>query len=105
MPVIHPTRGSLGTEIRRRRRQRDWSQDDLAMAVRVSQAVVSAWERGEFRPSPDHMKRIHDVLGIPLDLWWDYTPPDATVRYRQPALDLRLRAPPPPVPHANSPPA
>ena len=105
MPVVHPTRGALGTEIRRLRKQRGWSQDALAAEVGSSQAVVSAWERGSFRPSPTHMKRIHDVLGIPLDLWWDYTPPDAdTLQYRQPSLDLRFRAPPPPVPHANSPP-
>ena len=106
MPVVHPTRGALGTEIRRLRKQRGWSQDALAAEVGSSQAVVSAWERGSFRPSPTHMKRIHDILGIPLDLWWDYEPPTVdTVRYRQLCLDLRLRTPRPPTPLANAPPS
>ena len=100
MPKLTNPPTDLSHAIRDARLNRRMTQFDLAVVCKVSQPLVSSWERGRSRPHPEAMRILHDHLGIPYDLYFTTD----TVRYRQPALDLRLRVPRPPVPHANSPP-
>lgn len=61
-----PSPATLGEAIRRARKDtRGWTQVDLAAALKVDQATVSKWERGE--NSPDHVTimRIEAVLDLP----------------------------------------
>lgn len=59
------TAPNLGTLLRRVRRDRGVSQAQLARDIGVSQAAVSYYERGMNAPSPQVLKRIEAVLGLP----------------------------------------
>lgn len=54
----------LAAELKRVRRERNWSQRDLADAVGVSQVMVCKWEKGTGGfPTVPNCKRLADVLG------------------------------------------
>ena len=50
-----------------RRRQKGWSQTDLATASKVSREIIGKYERGEAVPSIDFAKRIADAFEVSLD--------------------------------------
>lgn len=52
---------ALGDLIRRKRRERSWTQGDLAQEVGVSQGLVSDWENGKALP---HGRPVYTVLGV-----------------------------------------
>jgi transcriptional regulator with XRE-family HTH domain len=65
--VLHePTdfRRALGGRLRRAREARGMSQGEVAEELKVSRALVSKWERGEKRPTPDNLARLEDLLGL-----------------------------------------
>lgn len=49
------------------RKQKGWSQTDLARESAVSREILGKYERGEAVPSIDFAKRIADALGVSLD--------------------------------------
>jgi len=49
------------------RKQKDWSQSDLARESNVSREIIGKYERGEAVPSIEFAKRIADALGVSLD--------------------------------------
>lgn len=49
------------------RKQKGWSQTDLASASKVSREIIGKYERGEAVPSIDFAKRIADAFGVSLD--------------------------------------
>jgi transcriptional regulator with XRE-family HTH domain len=55
-------REAVGEYIARRRKALDMSQDELANAVRVTRTVVSRWENGRQRPSPEQIEDLCRVL-------------------------------------------
>ena len=49
------------------RKDRKWSQTDLAEKTEISQVMVGKYERGDATPSIDVAKRIADAFGVTLD--------------------------------------
>lgn len=49
------------------RRERDWTQKDLANSLGVSRQTIIAIERGKYAPSLPLAFRISRVFGRPLD--------------------------------------
>lgn len=58
---------NLGAWLREARRERLWSQAELARALGVHHAVVSRWESGQRVPSLAHVYAIARVLNTPLE--------------------------------------
>ena len=109
-----PARRAIGRAVKFLRRREQLTQRQLADRLGVTINAVSELERGIRNVGIDSLLRINAALdlepGEALEVAAEYIRLDAldggadTLQYRQPALDLRFRAPPPPVPHANSPP-
>ena len=57
----------IGARIRTVRRERGWTQDELAQAVRVSRSAVAQWETGRAGQLIPNLARIADVLGVGLE--------------------------------------
>lgn len=49
------------------RKEKGWSQTDLAKESNVSREIIGKYERGEAVPSIDFAKRIADAFGVSLD--------------------------------------
>jgi transcriptional regulator with XRE-family HTH domain len=59
------TRPRLDAErLRTLRRQRHWTQADLARRAGVSLKVVQAAEQGRTQPRPDTLRKLARVLGV-----------------------------------------
>ena len=54
---------SFGKKIAMLRKDKDWSQTDLANELNTSVSVVSRYERDEMTPSVDTAKRVAELLG------------------------------------------
>lgn len=50
-----------------RRRERRWTQSQVAQLVRIGQPVISLIEQGRFIPTPDQLARLGRALDIPPD--------------------------------------
>lgn len=59
-----PYRHSLGTLLRERRKRAGISQSDVADAIQVTPASVSAWELGERAPGPAHLAGLLRLFNI-----------------------------------------
>lgn len=57
----------IGSKITELRKQKGWSQTDLAGKVNVSRVIIGRYERDEAVPSIDVAKRIADAFEISLD--------------------------------------
>jgi transcriptional regulator with XRE-family HTH domain len=62
---IHAKR-LLARNLRQLRLQRSWSQDDLADAARVRQALVSALEVATANPTLESLDKIAAALGVEI---------------------------------------
>lgn len=49
------------------RKEKGWSQTDLAKESNVSREIIGKYERGEAVPSIEFAKRIADAFGVSLD--------------------------------------
>ena len=56
---------SIGSNIKRLREAKGWSQEKLAEMLGVTFQAVSSWERDEYRPEFDTFIRLTEVLGVP----------------------------------------
>lgn len=56
----------IAARIAAARRQAGWSQQRLAQAVGAAQTTVSSWERGRTEPGREDVRRIAEVLDIPV---------------------------------------
>jgi len=56
--------GRIITELRK---QKTWSQTDLANESTISRVMIGKYEREEASPSIEAAKRIADALGVSLD--------------------------------------
>ncbi len=56
--------GKIITDLRK---EKSWSQADLAGKTGISQVMVGKYERGDASPSIEVAKRITDALGVSLD--------------------------------------
>lgn len=58
----------LGNKIKRLRRERKISQDEIAEKLFVSRQTVYRWESGTARPSKRHLEELSELLGAQLRL-------------------------------------
>ncbi len=72
-----------GSEIKRRREAKGWTQQKLATVLRVGVRTVSGWERGESVPR-SRMGMLEEVFGV--------TPASDAVDPLREASDLALLA-------------
>lgn len=59
--------GSLGERVRAMRRDKGWSQADLAARLGVLQSQVSGWEKNQRTPSPINTLRLSQAFGVTVD--------------------------------------
>ena len=57
----------FGAYIRARRQQLDLSQNDVAKKLKVAQNYVTYLERNQRRPNDELIKKIAEVLSLPVD--------------------------------------
>jgi len=57
----------LGRKIAKLRKERDWSQDELAQKVGVHGRHVTRWERDKIKPSAKTLARLAEVFEITVD--------------------------------------
>ena len=58
---------TFGQRLHDLRRQRGWSQTELAAKVDTSGPIIGRYERGDMTPSIDMARKIADVLAVTLD--------------------------------------
>ena len=58
---------SLGTRIKRLRQDRNWSQAQFALKLKVHQKQISGYERNVHVPSMDLLIRVADLFNVSLD--------------------------------------
>ena len=58
---------NFGKRLRRLRKERGLTQDDIAAAIGVSRQIISRWERNEAVPKADNLTALADTLGISAD--------------------------------------
>ncbi len=58
---------NLGNKISELRKQKGWSQSELARHIEVSREIVGRYERGDAMPSIDIAKRMADAFEVSLD--------------------------------------
>lgn len=63
-----PDPGSVGARIRDYRRERGWTQDDLASAIGVSRSAVAQWETDRAGQIRGNLTRIAEALGISVEV-------------------------------------
>lgn len=57
----------IGSKITELRKQKNWSQSDLAKAVDASRDIIGKYERGENSPSIEMAIKLADALDISVD--------------------------------------
>jgi transcriptional regulator with XRE-family HTH domain len=65
-PAMRDWRAVLGRNVRRVRRQRKLTQEQLAFEAEIDLTYMGGIERGKRNPSLLVMARIADALGVPL---------------------------------------
>lgn len=64
----------IGKNIKRLRRERGYSQEQLARKLNVTQGAVSHWENGSHFPEAAQLLAIAQLFGVPLDTFTDESP-------------------------------
>ena len=49
------------------RKQKGWSQDDLADRLNLTRQAVSKWETGSSKPDIDNVKNISQLFSVKID--------------------------------------
>lgn len=60
--------GSLGSRIRDLRRDKGWTQDDLARLIGVSRSAVAQWETDRSGQVSGNLSRIAQAFGVTLEV-------------------------------------
>jgi transcriptional regulator with XRE-family HTH domain len=58
---------NIGNKITELRKQKKWSQAELAKAVNASRDIIGKYERNENAPSIEMAHKIADVFGVTID--------------------------------------
>ena len=59
--------GNIGDLIVEKRKERGLTQAELGEMLGISGKAVSKWERGLSKPCDEHLERLIDLLGLPVD--------------------------------------
>ena len=62
----------IGEKIKAKRRERDYTQEELANILGVSKAAVSKWENDESFPDVTMLPQIAQLFHITMDELFDY---------------------------------
>ena len=54
----------LSDNIQKYRKQKGWSQEELAVRLNVARQTISKWERGTSVPDADMLIQLSDLLGV-----------------------------------------
>jgi len=57
----------FGEKLKNERKQRGWSQEELAEKLYVSRQSVSKWENGQNYPSIEIIIKVSDLFGVTMD--------------------------------------
>ena len=57
----------LSDELRKLRKERNLTQNQLAEALNISQSTVASWEKGTRQPTTDFLPTIAEFYGISID--------------------------------------
>ena len=55
----------IGEKIRKLRKQKNFSQEDLAGKLNVHSVTVSKWENGTMQPRTQNIKEMAEIFGVP----------------------------------------
>lgn len=79
------------------RREKGWTQDELALKVGVTRQAVSKWERGVIAPSTVNLIALGRLYGVSLDELANGGPPEEAEGAETPgdAAEITPEAPPP----------
>ena len=58
---------SIGRKIRELRKEKDWSQNELAKRARTRPHVISYYENDKSVPSVEGLTKLANAFGVPLD--------------------------------------
>lgn len=64
--------GQIHTEIKKLRQLNDWTQNDMADILKVSQAYYSKIERGERNPTEDILQKLTRILHLEEDYFSEF---------------------------------
>ena len=64
---------SVGEKLKECRKQRQWTQEDLARQLNVTRQAVSNWERDKTLPDVYMLKEIAAVFDMTLDQYMENT--------------------------------
>ena len=57
----------VGKFIYELRKEKGWTQDDLAQKLVVDRTIVSKWERGLYIPNPEFLLKLQELFGISVN--------------------------------------
>ena len=59
--------GNIGDLIVEKRKEQGLTQTELGAMLGISGKAVSKWERGLSKPCEEHLERLVDLLGLPVE--------------------------------------
>jgi transcriptional regulator with XRE-family HTH domain len=71
---------AIGDKILALRKERGWSQQQLAKSLGTSGPIVGRYERGEMTPSVEVAKKLAETFGVTLDYLVDDTNRAANIK-------------------------
>jgi transcriptional regulator with XRE-family HTH domain len=91
MPRKRQVKGTgFGRRLLQLRRERGWSQPQLAEMIGTSGPIIGRYERDEITPSIEVARKLAEAFGVTLDLL--VTERDVPQAFRDAAMVARLRA-------------
>ena len=66
----------FGKALRALRKAADWTQVELAGALKVSHPTIVNWEAGKFMPSPERLQEISTLFNVQPDFFMAMAPDD-----------------------------
>jgi transcriptional regulator with XRE-family HTH domain len=77
MPVDTTTLPTLARQMHALRRDRGWSQPDLAAKINAHHTMIGRYERGEMTPAVDVVAKLAEAFGVTIDhLYYGSHAPD-----------------------------
>jgi transcriptional regulator with XRE-family HTH domain len=67
--------------LRSHRMSEGWSQEELGKKIRVSKMTISHFERGKTFPTPENLKAIAKVFGMPVESFLRYILQDYAAKH------------------------
>jgi repressor LexA len=72
----------IGERIRRIRKEKNFTQEELAWEIGLSPNYIGLIERGKKRPSIETLRKISEVLEIPISYFFE------NINYKMPQEDI-----------------